>query len=181
MVLMKDKQIPEYDLLRFKQNEQATLGRIINKFLEVCSTIEPAWKENFRNNPLTKENEASCIPEGRYLCRKYSSTKYQDVWEVTGIKGRNKILIHAGNYAYQSEGCILVGDKHTNNQGIPMVNNSQNTLNKLRKLLPPTFWLNIKCDGFKNSLCDLDPNLLTKEECQNVIAEKNSKRSAKRT
>lgn len=153
---MKDRQIPEYDLVRFKQTDQATFGRLIDKYLEICCTIEPSWKDNFKDNPLTKQNEASCIPEGRYLCQKYSSTDHQNVWQVTGVAGRDKVLIHNGNYSYQSKACILVGNKHTEYKGVPMVNDSQNTLNKLRTTLPDTFWLNIKCDGFTNSLCGVD-------------------------
>ena len=149
--------LPEYKIIRFKQDAKATLGKLMDEALEICCTLEPPWNNNFRDNPKTKENEASCIPEGRYLCKKFNGVKFQDVWEVTDVCGRTYVLIHEGNFSYQTTACILVGDKHTDYKGIPMVNNSLNTLKKLRTTLPDKFWLEIKCDGFINSLCEVDP------------------------
>lgn len=162
---MKTKQIPTYTILRFKQDNKATLGNWMDKQLKICSTIEPPWLNNQRDSPKTKENEASCIPEGKYLCKKFNGKIYKDVWEVTGVLARESVLIHNGNYAIQSKACILVGDRHMDYNGIPMVNNSINTLNKLRIILPDEFFLDIKCDGFTNNLCVSSQKrvLLTKE------------------
>lgn len=151
-----NKGLETYTLIRFKQDDKATLGRLIFRSLEICCTLEPPWRDNMRDNPKTKENEASCIPEGKYLCKKFNGVKFQNVWEVTGIAGRSEVLMHNGNFSYQTTACILVGDRHTDYKGVPMVNNSQNTLNKLRTTLSDEFWLEIKCDGFRNSLCEVD-------------------------
>lgn len=148
-----DKQIPTFILLRFKQDDKATLGKLIFGNIEYCCTIEPPWNWNIKDDPKTKENEASCIPEGKYLCVKYSGTSYKDVWEITGVPGKTAVLIHNGNFAYQSKSCILVGNKHTEYKGIPMVNDSVNTLNRLKTSIPDQFFLEIKCDSFTNNLC----------------------------
>ena len=121
-------------LFRFKQDKNATLGRFIHKNLKICCTLEPPWRHNQRDNPKTAKNEASCIPEGVYKCIYYSSAKYPEVWEITGVPGREAVLIHNGNYAIQSKACVLVGDRHTEYKGLPMVNNSVTTLKKLRTL-----------------------------------------------
>lgn len=180
-MLLKDSQFPEYKIIRFKQSAKATLGNIISgQSLQICATLEPGWKDNIRNNPRTKENEASCLPEGRYLCVKYSSEKFSDTWEITGAPGRSKVLFHSLVYADQSEGCIGVGLSHGEHQGIPFVNNGKKAMIKLRTALPQKFWLTIICDGFTNSLCDFNPkndrlqSLLIKEECENVVMEKNN-------
>ncbi len=148
-----NKKIPTFTLLRFQQDDKATLGNLISGSIKYCCTIEPAWNWNMKDDPKTKENEASCIPEGIYLCKKYSGTSYKDVWEITGVPGKTAVLIHSGNFAYQSKSCILVGNKHTEYKGIPMVNDSVNTLNRLKVSLPDQFFLEIKCDGFTNNLC----------------------------
>lgn len=154
--MKKNQDFPLYRLIRFKQNNLATLGNFTDSNGKIiCATLEPPWKWNFRDNKKTKNNEASCIPAGKYLCRKFSGKKFQDVWEITGVPGRDAILIHAGNYPAETHGCILVGNKHLEYNAIPLVNDSRNTLNKLREFLPDIFWLNIECVGFNNSLCDL--------------------------
>lgn len=150
------KDLPTYKLSRFEQGKAFTKGYIVDKNLKLCCTIEPGWNWNMKDNPATKENEASCIPEGMYLCKKYSGTEFKNVWEITGVAGKSGVLIHNGNYAIQSKSCVIVGDKHMDEKGIPIVNNSVNTLNKLRTILPDNFWLKIECEGFSNSLCDID-------------------------
>lgn len=174
---LKDLQV--YKLLRFEQKKDYTKGYLLNDSLKICCTLEPGWNDNIKDNPFTKENEASCIPEGMYLCKKYSGTIHKNVWIITGIPGRSDVEIHTGNFAIQSKACVLVGEEHLNYKGVPILNNSQNTLNKLRTTLPNQFWLKVECDGFENTLSKIDQNLVTKEECQNVIAQKTIQRNQK--
>lgn len=152
--MIKDLRI--YKLSRFEQTKIATRGYLIDRNLKLCCTLEPPWNWNMKDNLSTKENEASCIPEGMYLCKKYSGTKFKDVWEITGVPGKDAVLIHSGNFAIQSKSCILVGDSHMDYKGVPILNNSQNALMKLKTTLPDQFWLKIECDGFSNSLCEID-------------------------
>lgn len=83
--------------------KDATLGHL---FLEdqddpLWYSIERPWLDN-------KKNE-SCIPEGEYIVKPYSSEKYPDVWEVCDVEGRTYILIHVANWAHDVKGCIGVG------------------------------------------------------------------------
>jgi hypothetical protein len=145
---------PVYKLRRIKQDSVATLGKMFDESHQfLCATLESPWRANFSDNPKTKQNESSCIPEGKYLCRKFHGVKFQDVWELLDVPGRKNILIHQGNFPSNTHGCILVGKKHTYYQGFPIVNDSENALKTLRKILPDIFWLEIVCDGFVNSLC----------------------------
>lgn len=64
-------------------------------------TLEPPWLNNRVN--------VSCIPTGKYLCKKYSSAKYPDTYEIEGVKGRDQILFHAGNFLKDTHGCVLLG------------------------------------------------------------------------
>lgn len=72
-------------------------------------TLERPWLNNQPN--------VSCIPNGRYACKRISSPHFGDVFEVTDVPGRTHILLHKGNFVADSEGCILVGERF-NGHGI---------------------------------------------------------------
>lgn len=81
--------------------ENGSLGSMrIDKIL-FCNTLEPPDEENKSN--------ISSIPTGQYICRRYSSTKYPDTWEVTSVTDRTHILFHAGNIVKHTSGCIILG------------------------------------------------------------------------
>lgn len=103
-----------------------------------CFTLELPYDHNQRN--------VSSIPKGLYPCRKYTSSSFGECIAVDGVNGRDLIRIHKGNYTYQIQGCILVGDsiKDMDRDGIPDVTNSSATLSQLLKLLPEQFWLEIE-------------------------------------
>jgi hypothetical protein len=98
--------LERFTLIRdYKQ--EATIGTIVNKNgKHICKTLERPNLNNQRDNKATKENESSCIPEGVYVCKKYSSPKYPDTWEIKGVPNRDKILFHTANYVYQLLGCV---------------------------------------------------------------------------
>jgi len=66
-----------------------------------CFTLEPPWRNNERN--------VSCIPEGRYSALLVQSPRHGRCAQLLDVPGRSQILIHAGNRASDTEGCILVG------------------------------------------------------------------------
>jgi len=83
-----------------KNQNEGTLGVLfIDKEL-FCFTLEPPW----RNNGVD-----SCIPVGSYVCKRFSSEKHPNTFEIRGVKGRSSILIHSGNTDVDSLGCILLG------------------------------------------------------------------------
>lgn len=113
-------------IFRVDTSGPATLGVMTINGQFYCLTLERPWLDNMR--------QLSCIPAGTYRCVPYSSKKYKDVWEVTGVIGRSKILIHAGNKVDDTMGCILVGydasKAHEN-----YIGNSTAALNGLRKII----------------------------------------------
>lgn len=141
---MKNSQLETYGLLRFQQSEKGTLGRILYRNMQICCTLELPWKGN--------QHDISCIPEGKYKCISYTSPKNgREVWMLQNVPGRSNIEIHNGSFLTDTEGCIIVGDKHTEYKGLPLTNNSKQTLSKIKATMPKEFWLEIKCDGFSNS------------------------------
>lgn len=101
-----------------------------NTFL--CYTLELPWKDNKRR--------VSCVPTGKYKCEPYSSRKYPKVTELQEVPGRDKILIHAGNFAKHTNGCILVGS-HEDCMG---VYDSRKTLAKVFREVGREFKLTIR-------------------------------------
>ena len=92
-------------LIRDVRSPKHTLGTFIIEGRQF-STIERAWLDNKRNE--------SCIPQGRYLCKymkQSASGKYKGCYHLQGVKGRSGILIHNGNLARHSKGCIIFGSK----------------------------------------------------------------------
>lgn len=71
--------------------------------LPFCVTLERKWLNN-------KKGE-SCIPSGEYLCKRVTSPKFGNTFEVTGVQGRSEILFHKGNIDEDSHGCIIVGEQ----------------------------------------------------------------------
>lgn len=122
------------NLDRHSYHPGATVGEI--RFNDrVFHTIERPW---LNNQPFV-----SCIPEGFYLCRPYSSAKYPDVYEIVGVPGRDKILIHVANYAKDVQGCIGLGLGISTDR--LMVTSSRDALSAFKNLIgSESFYLNIK-------------------------------------
>lgn len=81
-----------------------TLGEILMPDgVTTFQTLELPFRDNKRN--------ISCIPEGRYMCRKICSQKFGETFEVCGVPNRSEILFHQGNYTTSTRGCILVGER----------------------------------------------------------------------
>ncbi len=94
-------------VLRLPEHEfYGTFGVFIDsdEGVPICVTVERTWKNNGLN---------SCISEGEYICKRteYIKGSYE-TFEVTGVKGRSRILIHKGNLDSQSAGCIILGEKY---------------------------------------------------------------------
>lgn len=87
-------------LIRHSYHPRGTLGTIY-VFDRAYCTIERPWCNNQVN--------MSCIPEGIYRCKRYSSTKYPATWEVTDVPGRSHILFHVANTMKDVKGCIGLG------------------------------------------------------------------------
>jgi len=92
-------------------------------------TIERPWLDNRSN--------VSCIPAGRYVVDylpRSGSGKYQKVWHIKSVSKRSGILIHKGNLASHSKGCIILGSRKGRLSGLPAVLSSGTALVKFNKL-----------------------------------------------
>lgn len=97
---------------------------------------EPNYNPIFTlENPLRATNVDNRIPAGIYECKPYSGTKFQNVYLVEGVPGRSTILIHWGNFAKDTEGCILVGLESGVLMNEPAVMHSKKAFDYLREIV----------------------------------------------
>ena len=123
-------------LNRFYDGIDCTLGCIINALDYPIYTNELPWKFN-------RSNE-SCIPEGVYIMKPYTSSHHGDCFKLIDVEGRSVIRVHSGNKSSDSLGCILVGYSVGNLKGKPAVLKSKVCLKKLRKKITGPVELHIK-------------------------------------
>jgi hypothetical protein len=90
-------------------------------------TLERPWADNQQN--------VSCIPAGRYRCRKLRSPKFGSTYEICDVPGRTHVLFHAGNTIEDTAGCILVGEEFSGTWDAPMLVSSQRGFGELIKYL----------------------------------------------
>lgn len=124
-------------------SNKATLGTLINpKGLEIAKTLELPFMDN--------KQGISCIPFGIYQCKKDNTGKYR-FWKILNVPGRSGIEFHNGNYANETDGCILLGqswavmsNKKTNQMELS-VTFSVNTFKRIieKELIPDEFSLQI--------------------------------------
>jgi hypothetical protein len=89
---------------RIAENEYGTFGVLIDGDLPFALTLERRWLDN--------QTGISCIPVGKYQCRRVDSPHFGDTFEVTSVPGRTNILFHKGNIDDNSRGCIIVGEEY---------------------------------------------------------------------
>lgn len=87
-------------IVRYSETSDGTFGVMEYNSIPFCMTLEP----NDRGNKIN-----SCIPAGRYICKRHSGPRYKNTWEITGVPGRTAILFHIGNIEDNTLGCILLG------------------------------------------------------------------------
>jgi len=88
-------------LERFCYSPDATFGNLITPKGMHYATVERSWQDN--------KPSISCIPIGEYKCapRRYNRGGY-DAIELLNVIERTHILMHIGNFANNSNGCILI-------------------------------------------------------------------------
>jgi hypothetical protein len=104
---------------------EGTLSVTFGEMSFSCRTLELPWRANRRNH--------SCIPAGRYICRRVKSEKFGETFEVMDVEDRTGILFHVGNFAgdtdrgyrSDSDGCILTGASMGNLGGQKALCNSE--------------------------------------------------------
>ena len=106
----------------------------------VAKTLERPWLDN-------KPFESS-IPPGIFDVTPRETQKFgrHFAFNDSQTAPRYAILIHAGNRAKDTEGCILVGDTYFMLAGEPAVRSSRRALNDLLQAYPDGFTLHV--EGF---------------------------------
>lgn len=134
-------------LERLYKNDKYTIGKLYINGTYFCDTIEDADRGLSNTMSLDTVNSKkkygiTAIPVGTYnINMKTVSPKFKDrSWAIPfkgilprleNVIGYEGVLIHVGNKAEDTFGCILVGENKVKGQVI----NSVNTFNKLMKLL----------------------------------------------
>lgn len=91
----------DLDILRLERSEDGVFGVLRHEGRVVCCTLEPRDLDNRQN--------ISCIPVGRYTCRRRISPRFGETFEVCAVPDRENILFHPGNTSKDTSGCILLG------------------------------------------------------------------------
>lgn len=90
-------------LIRQRASEDGIAGSLLlPDFSTVCQTLELP--------DLANQRRVSCIPVGKYpltFLKRTSSGRFREVWWLKDVPDRTGILIHAGNTAADTSGCIL--------------------------------------------------------------------------
>ncbi|QGY39656.1 hypothetical protein GM415_05835 [Pseudodesulfovibrio cashew] len=108
------------DLLRIEQGEDGTFGVLRLDGKAWCVTLEPQDLGNAEN--------VSCIPAGRYVCRRVHSPHFGETFQIADVPGRSHILLHAGNVAGDTRGCVLLGRRFGSLEGCRAVLDSGRTV-----------------------------------------------------
>lgn len=87
-------------LTRVVDNMWGTFGVLFCGDDLMVSTLERKWQDNH-------ESESS-IPIGNYSCKRVTSAKFGNTFEVENVPNRTAILMHKGNLQSDSHGCILI-------------------------------------------------------------------------
>lgn len=101
------------ELIRVGQSSRGTFGVIRRGQVPFVLTLERPWVNN--------EQSLSCIPAGRYRCRRIRSPKFGDTFEIMNVPNRTHVLFHWGNLLEDTEGCILVGEEFSGTYDKPMI------------------------------------------------------------
>ena len=115
--------------------DHGTFGALTIDGQPICVTLEPYHNDNERN--------ISCIPTGQYICKPYSSERYPNTYEVTGVANRSHILFHAGNWDDDTNGCILLGESFSTIGNDFTISNSRDALTDFLSMVHSTFQLTI--------------------------------------
>lgn len=117
----------ELDLIRVGESHRGTFGVLRYRQIPFALTLERPWLDN--------AVAVSCIPPGRYVCRRVRSAKFGITFEVTEVPGRSHILFHKGNTIDDTEGCILVAEEFSGTFDKPMIVSSERGYREFMLLL----------------------------------------------
>jgi hypothetical protein len=113
----------ELRLQREKSNTECTFGKLYIDGEEFCQTLEDPVR-------VRKIWGRTAIPAGRYRIRITKSARFKTLLPIlVNVPNFIGVRIHAGNWASDTEGCILVGMERDESEN--MVKMSKAALSKL--------------------------------------------------
>lgn len=115
------------DLIRVRSSSSGTFGVLCHGQVPFALTLELPWMDNQQN--------LSCIPAGRYRCRRIRSHRFGITYEICDVPGRTHVLFHAGNTIDDTQGCILIGEEFGGTRDKPMLVSSQRGFGELMSYL----------------------------------------------
>jgi hypothetical protein len=117
-------------LNRYDHDDKQTIGQLFllgenDKIIAKWDSLELPW--------LNNQRRISCVPTGKYKCKKHRSPKFGRTLWLQDVPNRSEILIHSGNYHTQTLGCILIGKdlKDINKDGYLDVTRSRVAMKEL--------------------------------------------------
>lgn len=125
--------MPIATIVRDYSTAKETLGILSvvnNGKLFKCQTLELPWFDN--------KKMISCIPKGIYQVKKvFWPRKLKSFYQVQNVPARSGIFIHEGNYYFNYEGCIGLGEKRIdlNNDGQIDISNTVKTIKDFEKFM----------------------------------------------
>jgi hypothetical protein len=125
----------------------ATLSKLFRGLDFICDILEDEAREVPGMEPaLWKQRGKTAIPVGKYQLALENSSRFgADTLTVTEVPGFQYIRIHGGNTQFDTEGCLLPGERN----GVCTVAHSQFNLQLLRDIVVPSLragedvWLEI--------------------------------------
>ena len=125
-------------LERIARKGEYTIGRLYIKGEYLCDTLEDTDRglsQDMSEAEIKthKVHGQTAIPTGEYrIDMRTVSPRFKRILpRLVGVKCFQGVLIHSGNTAADTEGCILVGE----NRKVSMLLNSRATLDKLFALM----------------------------------------------
>lgn len=105
----------ELTLIRTRKTELSTISNLLVDDKHECFVIEDTDRGLKQTMSLDEINKIkvhgkTAIPEGRYqIVIAYSNRFKRNLPRLLEVNGYEGILIHIGNYAKDTEGCLLPG------------------------------------------------------------------------
>ncbi|MEI7594502.1 MAG: DUF5675 family protein [Bacteroidota bacterium] len=124
-------------LKRIALRETYTIGKLFIDNIYFCDVLEDKVRDNNKDGDLDEADETkiwgeTAIPYGSYKIIMMMSPKFKKILpRLLNVKGFEGILIHPGNTAENTHGCLLVGK----NNIIGKVTESTATFDKLMKII----------------------------------------------
>ena len=119
---------PILEIIRLEESYKwGTFGVLRIQKQVFCVTLEPA--------DVVNKKFMSSIPAQQYICNRCHSPKFGETFNIMHVPNRKEILFHAGNWVYQTEGCIILARHYGKLKGERAILNSGETFRKFMEAM----------------------------------------------